>query len=164
MTSPSAIAELIAAKQGIFLDVGCSDHKSPGSVGMDKRDLAGVDIVHDIEVLPWPVPESCAYRILMSHIVEHLTPWLVVDILNACWRVMKAGGQLLIATPYAGSPRFWQDPTHVHGWMEATPQYFDPACPLWQVYRPKPWTITTNQWESVGDMQIVLQKREDLPI
>ncbi len=142
----------------IFLDVGCSDHKMSGSIGIDKRPLSGVDIVHDIEVLPWPLPDACCRRILMSHIVEHLKPWCIMDIFDELWRVMEDHGQLLIATPYAGSPRFWQDPTHVHGFMEATAQYFDPDYPLYQVYRPKPWKIEQNVWHSVGDMEIILSK------
>ena len=112
---PPQITTLIAANQGIFLDVGCSDHKSAGSLGMDKRAVDGVDIVHDMEMLPWPLPDACVKRMLASHIVEHLNPALSVDILNEMHRVMQPKGQLLIATPYAGSPRFWQDPTHRHG-------------------------------------------------
>lgn len=154
---------LIADKQGVFLDVGCSDHKTKGSIGLDKRALAGVDIVHDIEVLPWPLPDACCYGILMSHLVEHLKPWLIIDIINEAWRVMLPEGKLLIATPYAGSPRFWQDPTHVHGWMEATPLYFTPDYPdLYNVYRPKPWKVLMNLYHSIGDMEIQLQKREEV--
>jgi hypothetical protein len=156
---PPDIAALIAANQGIFLDVGCSDHKSPGSIGMDIRAVEGVDIVHDLEVFPWPLPDGCAKRILCSHLIEHIKPWLTVQFLDECWRVMQEQGQLMIATPYAGSPRFWQDPTHVHGWMEATPQYFDCAYPLWGVYHPACWKIELNEWNSIGDLNVILSKR-----
>lgn len=162
--TPATLA-LIEQKKGIFLDVGCSDHKSLGSIGIDKRQVAGVDIVHDIEVLPWPLPDACCYRILMSHIVEHLKPWLIMDIIDEAWRVMLPEGQLLIATPYAGSPRFHQDPTHIHGWMEATALYFTPDYPeLYNVYRPKPWKVLTNLWNSIGDMHIQLQKLEEVEV
>ena len=155
-----ATRNLITARQGIFLAVGCSDHKSAGSIGLDKRNLEGVDIVHDVEVLPWPLPDACAYRILMSHIVEHLDPAKIVDIIDECWRIMKPQGQLLIAMPYAGSPRFWQDPTHKHAWNEATATYFDCMQPLWQVYRPQCWKIELNEWQSIGDIQVILSKRK----
>ena len=35
------------SKFGIQLDIGCGSNKQKGFVGMDKRDIAGVDIVHD---------------------------------------------------------------------------------------------------------------------
>lgn len=157
------IAALIAANQGIFLDVGCSDHKSQGSIGMDIRAVEGVDIVHDLESFPWPLPDGCAKRILCSHLIEHIKPWLTVKFIDECWRVMQENGQLMIATPYAGSPRFWQDPTHVHGWMEATPLYFTPGHPLYDVYRPKPWKLELNEWASVGDLSVILAKLPEGP-
>jgi hypothetical protein len=153
------IVGLIEAHKGIFLDIGCSDHKSAGSIGMDKRALPGVDIIHDLEVFPWPLPDNCASRMLCSHLIEHIKPWLTIDFLNECWRIMRPDGQLLIATPYAGSPRFWQDPTHCHGWLEATPQYFDCDYPLWDVYRPRCWKLELNNWQPYGDLNVILAKR-----
>ena len=143
---------------GIWLDLACGANKQPGAVGMDIRALPGVDIVQDLYELPWPLPDDCCARVLMSHIVEHLQPWRVWDIFNEVWRVMQPRGQLFIATPYAGSPRFWQDPTHTHGWMEATPQYLDPAYPLYGIYRPQPWHIDLLEWHSVGDLSVILSK------
>ena len=144
---------------GIWLDLGCGASKQPHTIGLDRRALPGVDIVHDLEVLPYPLPDACCYRMLASHIVEHLNPALVFAILDEWWRLMRPHGQLLIATPYAGSPRFWQDPSHRHGWMEATAQYFDPDYPLWKVYEPRPWKIEENAWHSVHDLNIILSKR-----
>ena len=103
-----------------------------------------VDIVHDLEQLPYPLPDKCCVTILASHIMEHLDPRRFIDIMDELWRVMKPDGQLLISTPYAGTPGFWQDPTHIHGYNEATWTYFDPELPLYQVYRPKPWRIERN--------------------
>jgi predicted SAM-dependent methyltransferase len=157
----SAVMALVEANKGIFLDVGCSDHKSKGSVGMDKRAVTSVDIVHDIEVVPWPLPADCVSRMLMSHLIEHLNPSLMIDILNEAHRVMKPGGQLMIAMPYAGSPRFWQDPTHRHAWNEATCQYYDCNYPLWEVYRPQCWLVEQNFWDSVGDLHVIMSKRTE---
>lgn len=154
-------AKVIDQHKGIFLDIGCSDHKTKGSVGMDIRAVEGVDIVHNIEVTPWPLPDACCLRILASHIIEHLDPAKMVDILNEAWRVMKPGGQLFIAMPYAGSPRFFQDPTHKHAWNEVSAQYWDPECQLYGIYYPKPWKIDLNEWQSIGDLQIVLSKRTE---
>ena len=149
------------AKQ-LYLDAGCGDNKNDGCLGMDKRKLPGVDVVHDVEVVPWPFPADTFDRIIMSHVMEHLKPWLVVDIMDEMWRVMKVGGVLMLSMPYAGSFGHWQDPTHVKPWNEATATYFDPDKPLYKVYKPKPWKIEGNVWRNDGNIEIALRKR-DLP-
>ena len=54
----SAVEELIEKQSGIRLDIGCGANKAPGFVGMDMRALPGVDIVHDVEQYPWPLPDA----------------------------------------------------------------------------------------------------------
>src|SRR3990172_1445653 len=149
------VKRLPIKKAQFVLDVGCGEHKQPNSIGMDRRKVDGVDVIHDCEILPWPFATNTFTRILMSHVMEHLKPWLVVDIMNEMWRVMKPDGVLMIATPYAGSFGFWQDPTHTKGWIEATPSYFDPdhASGLYNIYKPKPWQIVVNSWHADGNME-----------
>jgi SAM-dependent methyltransferase len=153
------ITRLIESEKGIFLDLGCGGHKDKHAIGMDKRAVPGVDIVHNIETFPWPLPDAVCYRILASHIFEHLNPSLMIDIMNECHRIMKPNGQLMIAMPYPGTPRFWQDPTHIKAWNEATPHYFNCEHPLWTIYEPKCWTIELNQWNSGGDINIIMAAR-----
>lgn len=157
---PTAIKKILAENNlGIKLDVGCGFNKQTGFVGLDKRDVAGVDIVHDAEVFPYPLPDESCSIILMSHLIEHIKPWLTVDLFNELWRLMKPGGQIWIGTPYAGSFGFWQDPTHCNGCNEATWTYFDPDYPLYQIYRPKPWKIQKNAWFETGNMEVIMEKR-----
>ena len=66
------VAEIIAEKGGIRLDIGCGENKQEGFVGMDARALPGVDIIHDLEVFPWPLPDDCCLTIVGSHIIEHI--------------------------------------------------------------------------------------------
>ena len=150
---------LMVNGQGIMLDIGCGASKSPGWIGMDKRALPGVDLVHDLEVFPYPLPDECAHIILASHILEHIKPWLQLEVMDELWRIMKPDGQLCIALPYAGSPGYYQDPTHCCPWNEATPEYYDPDCMLYHVYQPKPWKIIQNDWVMTGNMEIRLMKR-----
>jgi len=60
--------------QGIKVDLGCGAMKQPGFVGVDNRPLPGVDIVHDLELFPWPLPDACASLVMTSHLLEHLDP------------------------------------------------------------------------------------------
>lgn len=104
----------------IKLDLGCGFNKQEDFIGMDRRPVEGIDIVHDIEDLPWPLEDNCCKLILCSHLLEHLNPKYLVDIINEAWRVLAPDGKLVIAVPYAGSFGAYQDPTHVRpGFNEA---------------------------------------------
>lgn len=145
-------------KHGIKLDVGCGDAKQSGFVGIDFRKTKSADIVHNAEVVPYPLPDECCSVILCSHLVEHLKPWLMIDIMNEWWRLLEDKGQLWLSMPYAGSFGFWQDPTHIKSWNEATATYYDPREFLYEIYKPRPWLIKQNNWIQTGNIEIILQK------
>lgn len=160
-------SSLFKKKAGISLDLGCGNHKQPGFVGMDIQKFPTVEIVHDIEVIPYPIPASICNKILASHMLEHICPKRILRVMNELWRIMKPDGQLLISLPYGGSQGFWQDPTHCHSWNEATMYYFDPypmslkgaRSTLYDLYRPKPWKVIRCEWFATGSMEIILEKR-----
>ena len=149
--------------RGIKLDLGCGGNKADGYVGMDIRKLKGVDIVHDLEDFPFPLPDKCASVLLASHVIEHINParGVFIDFMNECWRLLKPKGRFLLQFPYAGSPGYWQDPTHCNGVTETTLAYFDPLdkSGLYRIYKPKPWKIVFASWSVVGFMEVILEKR-----
>ena len=154
----SVVSNVIKEKSGIQLDIGCGENKQRGFVGLDRRKLKGVDIVHDLEAFPYPLPDESCICIIGSHIVEHIKPWLMIDFMNELWRILKVGQQLALALPYAGSPGYWQDPTNCNGCNQATWQYFDPKFTLYNIYKPKPWEIEINAWQVTGNMEVVMRK------
>lgn len=164
----NSVQELLDAKKAIKLDLACGASKQDDTwVGLDVLDFPGVDIVHDIENVPMPLPDECCSVVLASHILEHINPAKggFLDVMDDIWRVLKVDGQLVIAMPYGGSPGFWQDPTHCNGCNENTWRYFDPedASGLYRFYRRKPWRIDWNNFfcNQYGNMELVLIKRED---
>jgi len=148
-------------QRGVKLDIGCGFAKQEGFVGLDNRKVAGVDIVHDAEKVPYPLPDACCSVLLASHLVEHLKPWLMIDIFNEWWRLLQVGGQLLVSMPYGYSHGFLQDPTHCNACNETTWTYFDPDYYLYQIYRPKPWKIERNVFQAIGNMEVILSKRSE---
>ncbi len=165
-TNGKKIASLLKRhNQGIKLDIGCGENKNPGFVGMDMREGPGVDIVHDLETFPWPLPKESVSLAVASHVLEHINPhkFVFVNFMNEVWRVLKTGGRFAIAVPYAGSPGFFQDPTHCNPINEITFHYFDPLSTtgLYNIYRPKPWKIVegTLTWNVAGNLEVVLEKR-----
>ena len=145
-------------EQKIMLDVGCGFNKQAGYVGLDKRKVDGVDIVHDAEAFPWPLPDSSCAVVVMSHFIEHVKPWKQIDLMNECWRVLDVGGVMMIATPHALSFGYLQDPTHCTPWNEATVEYFVPGHPLYEVYRPKPWTLERRFYDRRANIELALRK------
>jgi predicted SAM-dependent methyltransferase len=148
---------LFKSKAGIKLDLGCGENRQPNFVTMDKRKLPNVDIVHDIQDIPYPIPSNSCLMVLMSHVWEHIEPKYRIDVMNEIWRIMKPDGQLLISAPYAGSFGNWQDPTHYMGPNEATFTYFDPKYPLYRVYKPKKWRLIGNNYGMSGNLEAILE-------
>jgi predicted SAM-dependent methyltransferase len=141
-----------------MLDVGCGSNCQAGFVGMDRRVLKGVQIVHDCEEIPWPLADESCGVVVMSHLIEHIKPWLTIAVIDECWRVLEPGGALMIATPYATSFGYCQDPTHCNPWNEATPTYFDPTQPLYRVYEPRPWKIEQLAWNVLANLELSMKK------
>ncbi len=158
------IDTLLAYEGGARLDIGCGANKQPGFIGMDKRELPGVDIQWDLEEFPYPLPDECCLMIVGSHIYEHIKPWKSIDFMNELWRIMKPGGQLALSMPYGVSFGFVQDPTHCNPSNEATWQYFDPSHPLYAIYSPSPWEIQKGfpTWRNTGNMEVLLKKIENV--
>jgi SAM-dependent methyltransferase len=100
--------KLLKKNMSVKLDIGCGENKQKGFIGMDCRKLHGVDIVHNLEKFPYPLPDACCSMILGSHIIEHIKPEYSIPLLNELWRIMKIDGQLILSAPYPGSRGFWQ--------------------------------------------------------
>jgi len=154
----------IKKKSGLLLDIGCGHNKRRGGfTGLDKRPGEGVDIVHDLEVFPYPLDDESCLTIVGSHIVEHIKPWLMIDFMNELWRILKPEGQLALSMPYGVSAGFVQDPTHCNPCNEATWMYFDPDKDLYRIYKPKPWRILAGfpVWQANGNLEVVMEKRNE---
>jgi hypothetical protein len=154
------------------LDIGCGHHKELGWFGMDIQPLQGVDLVHDLNVHPWPVESGSVEEAKAWHIVEHIPPVAVtergtrrpfIEFMDEIWRVMRVGGRRDIETPNARSAGFWHDPTHCNPCTEVTFENFDPCVPRYETYRPRPWRIISRRWDEGGGGQVnvVLEKIGD---
>lgn len=179
------IEKLLEEKRGIKLDIGCGANKQGADwVGMDVQPLPGVDIVHDLLDIPYPLPDECVLAAMASHLLEHIPKTQVIDrdgklttihplimVMDEIWRIMRYDGQFAIAVPHGASPGFIQDPTHASPMNENTWAYFDPLMyegALYRFYRPKPWKVKVLpdgepmlSFDPSGNMEIVLVKRRE---
>ncbi len=106
------------------LDIGCGQAKTPGAVGIDILPAPGVDIVHDLNALPWPVEANRFETIICSHVIEHLHD--IVRVMNEIHRVGKPGARVKIITPHFSNLNSWEDPTHTRHLARRSFNFFDP--------------------------------------
>lgn len=105
------------------LELACGQRKEEGWVGVDISPTEQADVVHDLEVHPWPFADASVDEARASHYVEHVHD--LVGFMNELYRVMKPGAQATIITPYYTSVRAFQDPTHVRFMSEMSYLYFN---------------------------------------
>lgn len=150
------------------LDIACGNRKDEGWIGIDIQHLPGVDIVHDLNIHPWPIPTDSIDEAKAWHIVEHIPPvsltekgtrFPFIEFMDECWRVLKAGARIEIETPYGSSVGFCYDPTHCNPVTEVTLEYFDPDYSRYMYYQPKPWKIVSLQFAMDGLVNVVMEKR-----
>jgi SAM-dependent methyltransferase len=107
---------------GARLDVGCGPRKLPGFVGIDILELAGVDIVHDLNVRPWPFADSTFQYVVCRHSLSHFDD-LVVTI-EELHRITVPGGIIEIVAPHFSSDNHFTDVTHRHSFGYRSMDYF----------------------------------------
>jgi len=81
------------------LNFGCGTRELPGNwVNVDKTSNSNVDVVHDLNVFPYPFDDNSVGFIYMNHVLEHLKePY---DVVVECHRILKPGGLLEIIVPH----------------------------------------------------------------
>ena len=92
------------------LDIGCGKNKTSSCLGLDRVDLAGVDIVHDLDVFPWPFPDNDIDAIYSNHYLEHVKD--IVGTLAEIHRISKPGALIKLRVPHYASDNFNSDLTH----------------------------------------------------
>ncbi len=101
----------LAAGADAVLELGCGARKRiAGSIGVDARDLEGVDVVGDVFDVLAAVPDGAIAAVHCSHFLEHVAP--LEGLLREVARVLRRGGRLVAVVPHFSSPYYHSDPTH----------------------------------------------------
>jgi SAM-dependent methyltransferase len=140
--------------------LGCGDEYREGWVHVDQVPLEHVDVVHDLNVYPWPFDCGTAERIEAIDVLEHLRN--VVRFMNECWRILKPGGRLLVQAVGWQSENLWRDPTHLRGFHPDTLRYFDPDSEwhrFGKLYTTRTWRVLSVAEEN-GNVITELEPRK----
>lgn len=92
------------------VDLGCGPRKAPGAFGVDHYPYDGVDLVADLDEVPWPIEDNRFSTIIASHIIEHVAD--PVAFMCEIHRIGQRGTEVHITTPHFSSVSSYKDPTH----------------------------------------------------
>ena len=93
-----------------ILDLGCGNSKTAGALGMDILPGPQVDLVHDLNRLPWPFEDGGFDAIHCRDVLEHLED--IPRVLQEIHRVARKGARVHITTPHYSCANAYTDPTH----------------------------------------------------
>lgn len=144
----------------IKLDVGCGWRKENGYVGLDIRDIEGVDIVHDVCEFPWPLPYNCCTEIRMVLVWCCIEPKYRIKFMDELWRIAKPGCVVSIKAVHTMSQYLPHDPIYYTGANEMTFCYFDPSHPKYKTYKPKPWKIVFYESNYTTIVEVRMEPRK----
>lgn len=148
-----------------ILNLGCGDRLLSGD-GIINHDLQKhrpeIDVVHDLNVLPWPWLDNSLDEIQAISVFEHLAITLV-QALDECWRILKPNGRLIVKFPLWNTPTAHDDPTHHWWWSERVLEVFDPETKYGQdhpYYTSRKWKILSQGIIRGRNVKAVLEPRK----
>jgi SAM-dependent methyltransferase len=111
-----------------ILHLGSGLHYREDAVNVDVTQRTNPDVVHNLNVRPWPFPENRFDTILAHDVIEHLED--IVGTMEEVHRVGKPRGMINITVPHFSSYGAFTDPTHRHYFGRFTFDYFCQDHPL----------------------------------
>jgi ubiquinone/menaquinone biosynthesis C-methylase UbiE len=84
--------------------------KFKDSIGIDIISNSNVDIVHDLNMYPWPFEDNSFDRIIFKHSISHMNN--IIDTMNEVYRILRKSGIVDILAPHFSSDNYFTDPTH----------------------------------------------------
>lgn len=109
----------------IILNLGCGKTRIPNTIGVDSAAIEGyVDVVHDLNVTPYPFSDGYADEIHFYDVLEHLEH--PVRKLEELYRILKPNGIIFMRVPHFSSMGAFTDLTHVRPFGYTTFDCLDP--------------------------------------
>jgi SAM-dependent methyltransferase len=109
------------------INLGSGGRPLNGYINVDKCPSAPkVDVVHDLDVYPWPFDDDSADEIYMNQCLEHLADHNRA--MKEVHRILMPGGTARISVPHFTWQFAFHDPTHKHFYGYNTFFYYAKDC------------------------------------
>ena len=105
-----------------LLSLGCGRDVRVGWVNLDIAPLPGVDVVHDLNVIPMPFEDNSFDYIECIDILEHMRE--MPEVMGEIHRILAPGGRVHIEGPHFTSVNWVTDPTHRRAFGISTFEFF----------------------------------------
>lgn len=92
------------------LNLGCGSDIRKDYVNLDIINREGVDVVHNLEVFPYPFEDNTFDEVISFHVIEHIEH--IDELFKELERICKRGAIIKIVVPYFASPSYNIDPSH----------------------------------------------------
>jgi SAM-dependent methyltransferase len=154
------------AHMRVVLNLGAGNAPlGDGAINHDvRKHRPEIDVVHDLNVRPWPWKDTSIDFIYAKSVFEHLSIDLV-QALDECWRMLRPGGRVALKLPHWKSDVAWWDVTHRWKYSLKSFDQFDPDTARGQdygFYTDRKWRIVDpaklNKAES--SIHVVLEVRK----
>lgn len=109
------------------LELGCGFSKTPGAFGVDIIAGSQADLIHDLDVFPYPLSDSTWDRVICRDVLEHVADF--VRTMEEIWRVSAPGATIAVRAPFMSSINYYSDPTHRRAFTSRSFDYFLPGQP-----------------------------------
>jgi SAM-dependent methyltransferase len=113
------------------LELGCGFSKTPGAFGVDIIAESQADLVHDLDVFPYPLEDSAWDRIICLDVLEHVQD--LVRTMEEIWRVASPGAIVEVRAPFMSSVNYYSDPTHRRAFTSRSFDYFVEGRPAFRL-------------------------------
>lgn len=134
-------SEPLALRGARILDVGCGADKLPGAVGIDRTRDTAADVVHDLNLLPWPFADGSFGFVRCQDVLEHLDDLL--GVMAEIHRITAPDAVIRIRVPHFSSVHAFTDPTHRHFFSSESFDYFSPDRTLYAHYSRAQFRVTS---------------------
>ena len=103
------------------LNLGCGEFPKAGYVNVDWNSAVRPDVIHNLNILPYPFPDNSFLFIEADHVLEHLmSPFAVM---KEIWRIARDQARVIIRVPHFS--RGFSHPEHQRGFGITFPLYFN---------------------------------------
>lgn len=90
------------------LNLGAGKNILKGYVNLDI--IQGGDVVHNLEIIPYPFKDNTFDEVVIFHVLEHIENQ--IGLFNELNRICKNNAVIKIVVPYFASPSYYIDPSH----------------------------------------------------